>query len=205
MAQIGLVNNTSENIRIAIFKKPYKAPSLQIVAWQIEALPRSGGNTSINIPSNYDVYINYSFDPVIREDPHSGVKTAPISIDILTAKFLVREERTNDNTAVLATLNQVNNDIMGNEIQIENQASFGVWGHILLDGQDVYPPQIITPGRTLMEDVRSPLYLAVIDEFIIRGSVVKVEELSSTPIEVLTGDKVTLTGSKWQGYCLTKN
>jgi hypothetical protein len=204
MAQIGLVNNTSENIRVAIFKKPYKAPSLQIVAWRIEALPRSGGNTSVLVPSNYDVYINYSRNPVTREDPNGGTKTAVINIDVQTAKFLVREEKTNDNSETVATLNR-NFEVVSNEIQIENQASFGVWGHILLDGQDVYPPQIITPGRTLMEDVRSPLYLAVIDEFIVRGSVVKVEELSSTPVEVLTGDRVTLTGSKWQGYSLTKN
>jgi hypothetical protein len=204
MAQIGLVNNTSENIRVAIFKKPYKAPSLQIVAWRIEALPRSGGNTSVLVPSNYDVFINYSRNPVTREDPNGGTKTAVINIDVQTAKFLVREEKTNDSSETVATLNR-NFDVVSNEIQIENQASFGVWGHILLDSQDVYPPQIITPGRTLMEDVRSPLYLAVIDEFIVRGSVVKVEELSSTPVEVLTGDKVTLTGSKWQGYSLTKN
>ncbi len=204
MAQIGLLNETSENIRIAVFKKPYKAPSLQIVAWKIIALPRTGGNTSVNVPSNYDVFINYSLDPETREDPYGGIKTAPIALDIQTAKFLVREEKTNDNNAVVATLNRVFVDVVGNEIQIENQASFGVWGHVMLDGQDVYPPQIITPGRTLMEDVRSPLFLAVIDEFVFRGSIIKVEELSSTPIEVLTGDSVTITGSKWQGYSLTK-
>ena len=204
MAQIGLINNTDENIRIAVFKKPYKAPSLKVVAWKIEALPKGGGNTSVQIPSNYEVFVNYSQDPVNRDDPDAGIKTAPIGIDVQTAKFLVREEPTNDKNASVATLNRVFVDVVGNEIQIENQASFGVWGHVLLDGADVYPPQVITPGRTLMEDVRSPMFLAVIDEFIIKGNVVKVEELSSLPVEVLTGDIVTVTGDKWQGYSLDK-
>ncbi|MGD8777533.1 MAG: hypothetical protein PVH88_01070 [Ignavibacteria bacterium] len=204
MAQITLINNTSENIRIAVFKKPYKAPSLKVVAWRIEALPNNGGNTSVPIPSNYEVYINYSLNPATRDDPYAGIKTAPINIDVQTAKFLVREEPTNDKNASVATLNRVFVDVVGNEIQIENQASFGVWGHIMLDGQDVYPPQVITPGRTLMEDIRSPIYIAVIDEFIIRGNVVKIEELSSLPVEVLTGDVVSVTGDKWQGYSLTK-
>jgi len=204
MAQIKLINNTMENIRIAVFKKPYKAPSLKVIAWRIEALPNNGGNTVVQVPSNYDVYINYSQDPAQRDDPYGGIQTAPITLDLQTAKFLISEERTNDNNATVATIKRVFSDIVGNEIQMENQASFGVWGHILLDGQDVYPPQIITPGRTLMEDVRSPLYLAVIDEFVFQGTVVKVEELSSLPVEVLTGDIVTVTGSKWDGYSLSK-
>ena len=204
MAQIGLINNTIENIRIAVFKKPYKAPSLKVVAWRIESLPNTGGNTSVDIPSNYEVYINYSLDPGIRNDPNGGIKTAPIKIDVQTAKFLVREEPTTDKGGKVATLNRVFNDVVGNEIQLENQASFGVWGHILLDSKDVYPPQVITPGRTLMEDVRSPIYLAVIDEFVMRGNIIKVEELSSSPVEVLTGDTVTITGDRWQGYSLAK-
>lgn len=205
MATVKLVNQTRENIKLAIFKKPYRSASLKLIAWTVEALPGGGGNKELNIPTNYQAYINYSKDPGEREDPNGGTKTAPISIDVQTARFEVIEEPTNDNQASVSTLKRVFTDLVGNEIQIENQASFGVWGHILLAGQDVYPPQIITPGRTLMEDVRSPLYVAVIDEFIFKGDLIKVEELSSSPVEILTGDTVTINGSKWNGYEICKS
>ncbi len=200
MAKIKLVNNTQENVRIAVFKKPFRAPSLQLVAWKVEALPRGGGNKEVIIPTNYDVYINYSLDTVEREDPNGGTKTAPIDIDIQTGRFIIREERTNDKNASVAVIKRVFSDVVGGEIQIENQASFGVWGHVRLNGNDVYPPQVITPGRTLMEDVRSPLYLAVIDQFIFRGDIITQAELSSMPMEILTGDTAVVSGSKWAGY-----
>lgn len=203
MASIELINNTRENIRIAIFKKPYKQPSLKIIAWNIANLPRTGGNVKVKIPTNYQVYVNYSLDPKERDNPEGGIKTAILDIDVQTARFIVKEEITNDKQASIAILSRVFTDIVRNEIQIENHASFGVWGHVLLNNQDVYPPQIITPGRTLMEDVRSPIYIAVIDEFVFRGQVIKVEELSSPPFEVLAGDIISVTGDKWRGYSMS--
>ena len=201
---ININNTTDENISFVIFKKPFKAPSLDVLAWEIVSLPGSGRNTSINIPTNYDVYIDYSTNPRHRQVPNSGAKTALIPLDQQTTKFIVREEKTNDNNVAIATLNSAFTDIVGNEVHIVNQASFLVWGHILLNGQDVYPPQVIEPEKTLMEDVRSPFYLAVIDKSVEKGTVMKVEKLSSPAIEVLAGDSITITGSKQEGFNLSK-
>ena len=203
MAQITIVNNTSENIRVAIFKKPYKQPTLSTIAWEVVTAPQSG-NTNIQLPSNYSVYVSYSNDPASRDDPNGGNKTVRLSIDEPTAKFIVVEKKENDQTSSIVALEKVFQDLVENEVHIVNQASFGVWGHAMLNDQDVYPPQIITPGRTLMEDVTSPHHIAVVDEFVNRGNVVKVEELSSLPIEILDGDTVTVTGNKWDGYSLNK-
>jgi len=202
MATIKLVNNTQENIRIAIFKKPYKAPSLKVVAWHIEPLPIKG-KKEITIPTHYEIYINYSLDPKERDDPQGGTKTAAITIDTHTACFIVKEEHLDVKQDAAVVLERVFTDVVANEIQIENQASFAVWGHILLDGRDVHPPQIITPGRTLMEDVRSPLHAAVTDEYASPGDIFKPEALLSESKEILTGDTVTISGSKWDGYSLS--
>lgn len=204
MAIIELVNETKENLKIAIFKKPYRAASLKLVAWNVESLPNRGGSKCVEIPNNYQVYINYSKDSDKREDPDAGTMSAPINIEVQTARFVVTGETTNDNNGSVAVLKREFTDIVSNEIQIENQASFGVWGHIQLGNQDIYPPQLVSPGRTLMEDIRSPLYIAVIDEFVFRGDSIKVEELSSSPIEIQTGDKVKIAGSKWYGYSFNK-
>ncbi len=200
MDNIRLINNTEENIRLAIFKMPYQQPSLQLVTWDIIALPQNGGNTDLYMPKNYQVYINYSNRLPERDDPYGGIKTGPLDIDVETARFIVREEQTNDRSSSVATLKRVFRSLVNGEIHIENRASFGVWGHILLNGNDVYPPEVVTPGRTLMEDVRSPMYLALIDQFVYQGAILKVGELRTVPTVVLPGDEVTVKGSKWTGY-----
>ena len=83
-------------------------------------------------------------------------------------------------------------------------AAFGVWGHITLDENDIYPPQIISPGRTLMENIESPLFVSVIDDFVVSGTVVKVRELKTIPVIVELGDVISITGSKWTGYSMAK-
>ena len=203
MASIKLINNTNENIRIAIFKKPYKSPSIKIIPWNIVNMPRSGSSTNVEIPDNHQVYVNYSLDSRDREDPNGGIKTPLLDIDTFTAKFIVKEEKNSDGNSSVAVLERVFTDLFRNEIHIENQASFPVWGHILLKGLDVYPPQIISPGRTLLEDIRSPHFVAIIDEFVFPGNAIKVEELSSEPMEIVIDEIITVSGDRWQGYSLS--
>ncbi|MGD8781299.1 MAG: hypothetical protein PVH88_20340 [Ignavibacteria bacterium] len=201
-AGVKLINSTDENLRIAVFKLPYMAPSLNLVAWKIIALPNNGGNKTITIPNQYEVYINYPEEDSERSDPYGGVHTSHVKIDQSTARFIVRNELTNDGKVHVATLKRVFFGLVNSEIHIENRAGFGVWGHIMLNGEDIYQPQIISPGRTLMENIESPLYVSVIDEFVSVGSVVKVRELRSRAVEINTGDDVIFAGSKWDGYII---
>ncbi len=201
-AGVKLINETKENIRIAVYKQPYKAPSLQLIAWKVIALPSDGGNKVITIPNQYEVYVNYSDDLHERSDPYGGVHTHRIKIGQTTAKFIVRSELTNDAREHVANLKRVFYGLVLNEIHIENRAGFGVWGHVLLNGDDIYPPQIVTPGRTLMENIDSPLYVSVIDEFVFNGSIIKVRELRSKSVAINPGDNVVFTGSKWDGYII---
>lgn len=205
LAMIAFVNNTDENIRIALFKKPYKQPTLLEFPWQIVSPPAKGGSTMVQIPNYYQVYVNYSFDPAERQNPYGGIRTPSISFNEFTARFLVVEEKAQDGGAVAAILKQVFTDLVANEIQIENTAPFGVWGHIQLDGNDLFRPQVITPGSVLMADVRGSFYAAVISESAPGTYPIKEEELSSQPVEVVPGDKITVTGSKWAGYNFTKS
>lgn len=199
-----LINESNENLRIAIYKQPYKSPSLSIMAWKIIALPSKGGNKVINIPNQYEVYVNYPDENSEKFDPRSGIHTAPIRIDQTTAKFIVRSELTNDSQDLVANIKRVFFGLVTNEIHIENRAGFGVWGHILLNGEDIFPPQIITPGRTLMENIDSPLFVSVIDEFVYNGSIIKVRELRSKSVPIVPGDNVVFAGNKWEGYTINQ-
>jgi hypothetical protein len=203
-AGVKLINNSPENLRIAVFKQPYKTPSLKLLAWKTIALPSNGGNKVITIPDQYEVYINYPEEPSERSLPYGGVHCAPIKIDQTTAKFIVRSELTNDSQDLVANIKRVFFGLATNEIHIENRAGFGVWGHILLNEHDVYPPQIITPGRTLMENIDSPLFVSVIDEFVSSGSIIKVRELRSKSVAVSPGDNVVFSGTKWDGYIINQ-
>ncbi len=202
MASIKLINDTQENIRIAIFKKPYKAPSLKVIAWKIMTLSKMGGTAECNIPDNYQVHVRYSLDTAVAEDPNSGIKTGLLSIDAPEAKFMAKEGKDSGSDVRYVILETVFDDLPENLVHIENQASFGVWGHVLLDGQDVYPPQLITQGKTGIEDIASSFFAAVIDESVISGYVVKEEVLLSEPVEVEAGNTITVKGSKSEGYVL---
>jgi hypothetical protein len=202
MTGVKFINNTNENLKIAVFKQPYKTPSLQVLAWKIIALPKGGGNLTLSFPEQYQTYINYADDPIEKYDSNGGIHTGIITIDHPTARFIVRNEYTNDGQNKVIVLKKVYEDIAADQIQVENRSSIGVWGHIQLGGSDIYPPQIISPGRTLMENVEGSFFVSVIDDFFTVGSIIKVRELRSEPAAIETGDIISITGDKWAGYII---
>ncbi len=54
----------------------------------------------------------------------------------------------------------------------------------------------------MLEDIRSSLYLAVVAQFVYKGSRLVDEEISMTETEVLEGGTATVSGSKWTGYSI---
>jgi len=202
MSQLTIVSNSSDLLRVAIYKKPYRQPTLNTIAWKIVAPPPDGGQTTVEIPDNYSVFVNYSFDPAVRSDPNGGSRTPVLTFDEATARFDIASKSTEDNRDTVAIHSRSFNDLVMNEVHLDNQAGFGVWGHIQKDGADIFPARVISPGRTLIEDVRSTLYLAVIDEFVSLGDRLVQEEISLTETPILEGQTATITGDEWQGYAI---
>lgn len=202
MGKFSLINETNENLRVAVFKKSYKRPNMKIAIWDVESIPRNGGSVDVEIPTTYDVYCNYPRNITDPEDPYGGIRTGMIRIDLETARFIVQDESTTDGNDIVANISRQFTDLAPDEIQIDNHSCKAVWGHILMNGQDVYPPRLITPGRTLMEDVRTPMYLGIIDQYVFKGDTIVQEELSTEPKPVFSGSTVTVKGSKWTGYAL---
>jgi hypothetical protein len=202
MGKFTLVNKTDENVKIAVFKKPYNRPNMKLAIWKTESIPRNGGSVDVEIPTTYDVYCNYPHNVNEPEDPYGGTKTGMIRIDLETARFVVQDERTTDGNDNVANIVRQFTDLEAGEIQVDNHSSRAVWCHVLMNGMDVYPPRLISPGRTLMEDVRTPMYLGIIDEYVSRGDIMVQEELSTAPKSVFSGAQTNIRGSKWTGYAL---
>ncbi len=200
MAQITIVNDTEEVVRIAIYKKPVLVPTLDTIAWQIIEPPPNGGQTIVQIPSDYEAYANYSFNESERADPDAGNRTRIVSFSESTARFVVAGASGQDPRASAATLTQVFTGLVQNEVRMDNQFSTGVWGHITKDGDDIYAPQVIWPGGVRMEDIRGSLYLAVVAQFDYKGARLVDEEISLTETEVLEESTATVSGSMWAGY-----
>jgi hypothetical protein len=202
MSQITIVNTTTEAVRIAIYRKPVLLPTLSTIAWRIVEPPPNGGQTIVQIPETYTVFANYSYDEVERENPNAGNRTNVIQFGEETARFVVSSVPTQDRQANAATIKQSFDGLVMNEVRIENQFGYGVWGHITKDGDDVYAPQVLWPGAVMMEDLRETFYLAVVGQFVFKGDRLVDEETSITETEVLAGGTVTVTGSKWKGYAI---
>ncbi|MEW6735045.1 MAG: hypothetical protein AB1489_27390 [Acidobacteriota bacterium] len=197
-----IVNNTAENLRVAVFKKNYKVPNLGVTAWQVVNPPTQGGSIYVTVPQTYEVFINYPGPYDDQTDPTAGYQTPKITVNSSTGTFNVTTSKTLDGKAVTAKLAQTSQNVVPNEMHIQNQAGFGVWGHITKSGQDIYPPQIVWPGGVMMQDIRPELYVAVVAYYVQQGSTMKDEEIDATSTEVTIGQVATVSGSAWTGYSI---
>ncbi len=202
MSYITLINSTKETVCLAVFQKPVLNPSLDTVAWRVVA-PPPGGSTRIQIPADFGLEAQYSNDPDHPDvlDTTAGV----VSFNETSASFSIDSISSQDRRANGAVINQKFTDMVQNEVQVVNNFSIGVQASITRGGDLIYPPQVIWPGGLFMEDVRSSMYVAVIARFTYKGQRLVQQEVSLTETEILEGDSLTVSGSMWTGYALSKS
>lgn len=207
MASLTFINKTTgpEVVRIALYKKPVANPDLNTIAWKIVSPPPSGGSTLVTIPEYYEAFATYSLDATERQDPNAGNKTQVLKFGENTARFIIGSETSQDQRSTAATIVQTFDNLVLNEIIMENKFGTGVWSHITMDGDEVYPPQVLWPSAKRMEDTRSTYYVAVVAQFVNKGTRLVDAEISATETSVLEGDTITVQGSMWTGYQITTN
>ncbi|MEM9556181.1 MAG: hypothetical protein AAGC60_18125 [Acidobacteriota bacterium] len=202
MSQITIQNQTAndESVRVAVYKKPIVRPGTPTIAWQIVDPPPAGQSVVV-VPADYTVFGQYSDEPNNPDGPQ--YTTNMITFNELTARFEITAVTSPDRRATGARIEQTFDDLVMNEVRVKNQFRLGVWGHIQKDGVDVYPAQVIWPGGLLVEDLRSKVYVAVVNPFTHRGGRLVREETSLTEAAIPDGGTATVTGSMWKGYAIT--
>ncbi|WP_375767042.1 hypothetical protein NR798_35955 [Archangium gephyra] len=188
-------NQSASIPRLAIFKKSYNLPALGLIAWRIVA-PSQGGICTVDVPADFEVYVSTGGE----DDPTGGCRTKKVDLSTFTGRIKVLPRPVDDNTGYVPDIQRVTDGVVDNEIHISNSFSTGVWGHILLGGEDVYPPQIITPGETLMADVRPSFFVAHVSQFVRKGTRLVEAELTDKAVEMLPGQKLVVTGSRMNGF-----
>lgn len=205
MSQITILNESTDLVRIAIYKKPVLQPTLDTIAWQIVA-PPPGGQTVVPIPEDYEAFAEYSLD-LNNPDPTNPnttvYQTNLVPFNETSARFIISSVRSQDKQAPGAVINQVFTDLVLNEVRMENNFGIGVLSHVQKAGQDIYAPQVLWPGGVRMEDIRTTLYLAVVSQFLYQGGRLVDEEIQMTETPILEGGTATVTGSMWKGYSIT--
>ncbi|MFZ5638654.1 MAG: hypothetical protein ACOY82_18925 [Pseudomonadota bacterium] len=200
MSQITLINRTDEVVRLALFRMPVLRPTLDAIAWRI-ASPPPGGSTIVELPSSLAVRGRYSGDP--GNPSLLDTSTAAVAFDETTAVFSIDSVASQDRRTTAAVITQKYTDLVMNEVRIFNNYGIGVEVSILGDGDPIYAPQVVWPGGLLLEDVRSPIHVAVVAGFTFKGQRMVQEEFSQTQTEALPGGVLVLTGSQWKGYALS--
>jgi hypothetical protein len=204
MAQITIQNDSTDLVRIAIYKKPLLQPILDTIAWQIVA-PPPGGQTVVPVPENFEAFAEYSLD-LNNPDPTSVAATVyqtnHCPFNETSARFIVSAVRSQDKQASGAVMTQVFTELVLNEVRMENNFGIGVLSHVQKAGQDIYAPQVLWPGAVRMEDIRTPYYLAVVSQFLFQGNRLVDEEIQMTETPVLEDGTATVTGSMWKGYSI---
>lgn len=200
MSQILLLNSTNETIRLAVFQTPVCNPALATIAWQIAA-PPPGGTTYIAVPEDFSLQARYASDP--NHPTHLDTEIAPAAFAEATAAFTI-DAAVSQERGPHAVINRTFNDLVLDEVRVSNNFSTGVEASILRGTEPVFQPQVIWPGGLFAEAARSSLYVAVVSPFTYKGQRLVQEEISLTQIEVLEGDSVAVSGSRWRGYALSK-
>lgn len=199
MSKITLINQTDETVRLALYQKPIRNPTLATIAWQVAA-PPPGGSSTVDIPSDFSVQARYSNDPT--NPSNLDTSTKPVSFSETAAAFSIDNFVLQDGRANGAVINQTFTDLVLNEVRVINNFSIGAETTIYRGGDAIYEAQVIWPGGLFLEDVRSSMYVAVISQFTYKGQRLVQEELSLTETEVLEGGTLIVTGSMWTGYSL---
>src|SRR5262249_25785009 len=196
-----IMNRSTEAIRIAVYKQSYKLPTLGTLAWRVVA-PPVNGQPIVQVPSTFQVFGNYPNQPAEKSDPAAGNQTNIITLAQYTGSFKLVEQSTGDQMQQVIQLAQQFTNLVPQEVNIRNTASIGVWGHITLGGDDVYPPQVIWPGGVMLEDIRPTLYIAIVADYVTQGAVIKEREISDTATAMMPGQVATVTGDKWTGFAI---
>ncbi len=200
MSKITLINNTTETVRLALFKRPVLRPGLDVIAWKIVS-PPPGGQAMVNIPENYGVMARYSGDP--GNPSNLDTQTAVVAFSETTASFSIDAIASQDRHASGAVITQRFDDLVLNEVRVTNRYPIGVEVSILFDGDPIYAPQVVWPGGLLVEDIRGGIYAAVVASFTGNGHRLVQAEYSQTQTEVREGGSLVVTGSMWKGYALS--
>lgn len=200
MTRITLRNITNEVVRMALFKRPVLNPMFSLIAWRVVS-PPPGGMQTIEIPSSFSVFGQYSTD---RQNPSNlTAETAHVSFAETTARFSIDAVTLPDQRASGAVIHQHFDGLVQNELRITNNYGLGVLTTLAVDGDAVFDPQVIWPGGVFLEDVRGDFFVAVVSPFTTKGQRLAREEVSQTETQVIDGDSIILTGSMWTGYRLS--
>ncbi|MDC8744686.1 hypothetical protein NY751_01005 [Xanthomonas campestris] len=200
MSKITLINQTDETVRLALYQKPIRNPTLATIAWQVAA-PPPGGSSTVDIPSDFSVQARYSNDPT--NPSNLDTSTKPVSFSETSASFSIDGVVSQDRRANGAVLNQAFTDLVPSEVRVFNNFSIGAETTIYRGGDAIYEAQVIWPGSLFLENIESNMYVAVISQFTYKGQRLVQEELSLTETEVPEGGSIVVTGSMWTGYSLT--
>jgi hypothetical protein len=193
-------NQTNEVVRIAIYRRPVFNPGLDAIAWRIVEPPPSG-EVAIRLPDDFEVFARHSSDPSNPE--HPDTETNHVVFSETTALFVI--DNVGTAPALAAHIRRVFTDLAPNELRVVNEFGHGCFTFITQDGDPLYAPQVVWPGATFIEDVRGAYNVCVVSQFVTRGQRLVQEEISETEIEAPPGARLTVTGSMWTGYAITRS
>ncbi len=197
MSKIIIVNNSPDDVQIAIYFRPPGAtldPVVPPTPWHLEELGGTGAELSILLSDELTIFARYSADP---DHPDQLTKqTPPLKFSETTASFVFRAAAGGAGEPELV---QVFNDLVINECRVTNNYELGCEIAICQDIAPLLPPKVIWPGGTFIEDIRGRHSMAVVDQ---HDQGEKVVTLNETPIRL--NARMVITGSKWKGYAIVE-
>ncbi|WP_395373684.1 hypothetical protein [Marinicella sp. W31] len=193
-SNITIINQSSDPIRIGIFRKQVKELSLDIHPWLIVSPPPAGGSSIITIPDVYSVFGQYS----LTNSPNQmDMKTNTLEFDATMGVIATNLEGEDGDKGVV--LKPSYEHLIRGELYLQNDADIAIMAHLQVDGQDVFKPELISPGGRLVEELVNGIYLNITQPGD-NNSKQQNWVITNTPIS--PDQTAVVSGSKYTGYAI---
>jgi hypothetical protein len=197
--QLTIINGTRQAVWVAMYKRSTLRPDQPPVAWQVLSLPPKR-RVDVSFPEEYQVCARYSFAPEKPLRPVHQTNVLTVNNVPAGSGFVVDGVSSQDRRSWAAVMNRTAKSPGWYEISIANLFPILVWSHVWQEGRDVFPPRPLPPRSVVVEDLRSPFYLAVLPLPPAVGDLLPNGELAPTEIAVEPGKSVKIQGGLFVGH-----
>ena len=176
MDVIQIINETSEPVRVAIFRRPPSNGGVAL-AWRVAEVPARG---KARLPGE-----NYGISLVARL-PSGDDRGEVVEFAGPPARFEIRQNRPPEPPELMPTSADAGDD----EVQAGNGAEVPVQVFLYREGQEIGRSPFLDRGQEFSFKVRSELYVAVVDD--IEPGDEMPPEIADQPVRIHSGQTATV-------------
>ncbi len=202
-APVTLANGTRRAVCVVVYRRSALRPGEPPVVW-LAASVAARGKVSFVLPRELEVFARYSFEPENPRRPVHQTNSLQVRQPQVGAGFEVQGLSSPDRRTWGAVLARSAESPGWFQLRVVNQFQVGVWAHVRQDGRDVFPPRVLPPLSTWLQDLDAPFRVAVLAEPRKPGDLLVSSANATTETAVTAGESLKIQGGPCRGFRVSR-